>query len=425
MSDTKNAQLGEDGKQPEVIENVKQPEVTETEKPPDKTGNGDVIQGPMDEMFHMYFGMPPAEQKQFFAMIQAASQASKGESTSAGEASIVNDSSASAKKAVKGQLASTSGTPASAKQTVDPPYTSVVHTLGKFEIPRLLTFSGDRNNKGDASYAQWRYEVMCLESDPTWSSGAILQSIRRSTRGMAASVLQSLGMHANISQIISKFDMLFGNVHSGEELLKIFFMAEQSVSETVVEWGCRLEELSRQAQEKGMMAAAEVEKHMREQFWRGLCSTYIRTNTRYLFNSESTYKELMLAARSIELEEKKTFAKPVKSQQMVTCDDSSASAMGSKLDSILQKLTLMDARIQQLESERTSHGKSSSMQGDGCCYQCGGDDHWRDRCPELEETRKRRRRKPNRQAAPQQRDEKTSQMHPQASGRKQSKALND
>lgn len=80
-------------------------------------------------------------------------------------------------------------------------------------IPRIPQFSGDDPpQKGDVSYKEWRFEVQCLIGDPDIKPNLLIQSIRRSLRGTAKTMLIPLGEKAGVKQILDKLDILFGEI---------------------------------------------------------------------------------------------------------------------------------------------------------------------------------------------------------------------
>lgn len=80
-------------------------------------------------------------------------------------------------------------------------------------FPRIPQFSGDDPpQKGDVSYKEWLFEVQCLISDPDIKPNRLIQSIRRSLRGTAKTMLIPLGEKASVKQILDKLDILFGEI---------------------------------------------------------------------------------------------------------------------------------------------------------------------------------------------------------------------
>ena len=69
--------------------------------------------------------------------------------------------------------------------------------------PRISIFYGD-SVKGEATYAQWVYEVKCLLIEKTHKPKVIAQAIRRSLRGEASNLVRRLGIGATIPEILDK-----------------------------------------------------------------------------------------------------------------------------------------------------------------------------------------------------------------------------
>lgn len=107
---------------------------------------------------------------------------------------------------------------------------------------RLSLFSGAVDAKGTVSFSQWLSEVRCLmRCEP---EATVSQAIRQSLRSPASDTLLYLGETASISQILEKFQTVYGNVLPLEQVLEKFYTARQSPSESVVQWSTRLEALA-------------------------------------------------------------------------------------------------------------------------------------------------------------------------------------
>ena len=253
----------------------------------------------------------------------------------------------------------------------------LVHSgpAARVEIPRLPMFSGDTNTKNETLYTQWQYEVMSLENDPSWSSAVIMQAIRRSTKGLAATLLHSLGINASVKQVLEKFDVVFGNVLSGEDLLQEFYTSKQKDGESIAEWSCRLEELAYQAKEKGVMLEAEFDNMIRHQFWRGISRLYVRTGIRHLFDSGAGYNKLVMTARALENEEGAQPIKPAASARKVQQQAIVGTSRDDKLDFIVQELKELKSRLAKMEAGTDG--------GTRRCYECNSTDHLRNKCPSL------------------------------------------
>ena len=111
-------------------------------------------------------------------------------------------------------------------------------------IPRITYFSGvDPVPKGEASFDLWKYEVSCLIKSKAYSEAVITPAIRRSLRAQAQRVLVPLGFTGSSTEIIHKLECVFGDAASGDSLKEEFYSERQKPTETVTEWGLRIEEL--------------------------------------------------------------------------------------------------------------------------------------------------------------------------------------
>ena len=73
--------------------------------------------------------------------------------------------------------------------------TGLPHPPYFMQPPRLSIFSGE---KKDADYDVWKYEVLCLQKEGTYSADAILHAVRRSMKGEAVRVLMNCGSTASL-----------------------------------------------------------------------------------------------------------------------------------------------------------------------------------------------------------------------------------
>lgn len=97
------------------------------------------------------------------------------------------------------QWLKTFGTEGSVK--VEPGAQASTTVITSSQQPRISLFYGD-NIKGEATYAQWVYEVKCLLLEKTHKPEAISQAIRRSLRGEASNLARRLGICATIPEIL-------------------------------------------------------------------------------------------------------------------------------------------------------------------------------------------------------------------------------
>ena len=241
--------------------------------------------------------------------------------------------------------------------------------------PRIPTFSGD-DSKSDISYDQWRYEVRCLLNEDSHSEKLLLQAIRRSVRGTAAAVLLHMGESATIEAVLKKFDVIFGNILTTEQLYEVFYSAHQREGEKVAVWSCRLEELLNQIRIQGSLHPSAITSMLRSKFWMGLRDEHIKAATRHKFDGGEDYDSLFIAARTAE-HEKEDRGKVVHQKKGVTSHQATvnSTSIEDKLDLILKKMEAMETRISNLEKRDSEdkQTKQSKNHSDKCqrCLRVG------------------------------------------------------
>ena len=184
-----------------------------------------------------------------------------------------------------------------------------------------------------------------------------------------------------------KYDALFGNVQSAEQLLEKFYVARQMSDESVVRWGCRLEELSRNISQTGSLTHSTFHDMLQNKLWSGLHNSHIKLSLRHKFDSGEDFQSLLVAAMSVELESDFVNYKP-KSVKVAQQHQQQASASGveSKLEEMLKHIKALEKRlgcIEELQKKNFSKQKSHQLQKSGYCYKCGEDDLYHDECPKL------------------------------------------
>lgn len=253
-------------------------------------------------------------------------------------------------------------------------------------------FSGD-DCKGDLTYGQWRYDVKCLIRE-NHSSAAILHAIRRSVRGTAAGILPYLGDNCQVDDILNKFDVIFGNVLTTEQLYQDFYAAKQRGSESVEVWGCRLEKMVNELREKVGLQSQVAEEMLRTRFWMGLISDNVRNATRHKFDSGLSFNQLFGSVRSVAHEMAQSGAQSG-GQSSKTKDVKSAaqnfagnvkdpvadqlSKLVGQVDEIKTMVTQIDKRVHQLECNKQPvpkrAGKYSPKKKIPSCERCGRKGH--------------------------------------------------
>ncbi|KAH3864797.1 hypothetical protein DPMN_027823 [Dreissena polymorpha] len=94
----------------------------------------------------------------------------------------------------------------------------------------------------------------------------VLQAIRKALKGQAKRIMLHLGTNASVEMIEMKLEDAFGNIASRDSILSYFFLAEQKETESIAEWGLRLEEMLLQARRKTAINASEKEDILKRKF---------------------------------------------------------------------------------------------------------------------------------------------------------------
>ena len=167
--------------------------------------------------------------------------------------------------------------------------------------PRLPHFSGDPDGK-EQPYHQWRYHVMCLINNPSYSDQEILESIRFSLKGTAAEINYCLESSLSPLEVLNQFDISFGDVHSKSLLREEFYSAKQEHDESLVAWSCRLQKMLHSVKEKGAISSDEAVESLKSRFWFGLKHEKLKEALRESHNRGDSFQSLLTLARGLELE---------------------------------------------------------------------------------------------------------------------------
>ena len=102
--------------------------------------------------------------------------------------------------------------------------------------PKFSSFSGDdQKPRTGTSYEEWKCKVKCIRKQKEHTNTTIVQAVLKSLRGRAKRVILTLGTSAKIEKITDKLENEFGNVVSGQTIMKEFYTATQKETETVNE----------------------------------------------------------------------------------------------------------------------------------------------------------------------------------------------
>ncbi|KAK3105368.1 hypothetical protein FSP39_023583 [Pinctada imbricata] len=179
-----------------------------------------------------------------------------------------------------------------------------------------------------------------------YSEEVIAHSIRRSLRGEAALVLMRLGPQANISDIIEKFESIYGTVDKKQMLLSKFYSAKQDVNEDVKSWGCRLEDLLSKVQAVDKIAKPEADQMLKDIFWEGLKHS-LKDATGHIYDKQLPYDQLLKEIRKKEEDVKKRDAKEH--------TQSLATNAKTEIDEIKEMIQNLNTDVKQVKDELSTN----------------------------------------------------------------------
>ena len=229
-------------------------------------------------------------------------------------------------------------------------------------FPRLSTFNG--SPKGETTYELWRFEIQCLVREKVYRHDQILQAMRRSAKGEAANIMMRLGTSASIDDIIQKMNSIYDTIDSGQRILGQFYSEEQEASESVSDWGCRLEQLLNRAVNRGEVMQHQVEDMLRHAFWEGLRSD-LKDVSGYIYDKHMSFDELRSELRAIEQDHdrRKRGQKGKKDDNghvMSAAHEEEPQSGIAELRGMIQNLT---AEVQQLKDGREARAQQPHSRG--------------------------------------------------------------
>ncbi|XP_070538315.1 uncharacterized protein [Ptychodera flava] len=172
-----------------------------------------------------------------------------------------------------------------------------------YQPPRIDTFSGDPNRKGDAEFEIWRDQIQSLIDSNIYPPEALTPAVRRSLKGHAAGVLTTMRRDATVEQIIKKLEGSFGEMEDGAALLERFYRdSRQRDDETAVEFGDRLERAIHTVKRHGGIRESAIDEALMTVFWRNLKEDRVIDIARPQKEKCKTFEDLKKIVRIAERE---------------------------------------------------------------------------------------------------------------------------
>ena len=169
--------------------------------------------------------------------------------------------------------------------------------------PRINTFSGKAMpGKAEVSFKQWNHEVQCIKDH--YPELMVQESMVRSLKGAATDMAWYMDPTASVSEILQKLTVIFGTVALFNVLMQNFYKVTQGNYKKVPSFVTRIETTLNQIRLKcpRRIVDCEVMCHLKDWLFHGVHKN-IRDSIRYLHSDpETTYSQLMVAARKAESE---------------------------------------------------------------------------------------------------------------------------
>ena len=179
---------------------------------------------------------------------------------------------------------------------------SIIKTLVKEGMLKsskvtFRTFSGDTE---DVDLAIWLKDVQLAQTK--YTEEAIIEGIRKSLKGKALTVINSLPIQASSNQLIECLEKKFGVSYNYDTLMGQFYGLKQDSSKSVTAFGTKLETTWTALQHRfpHLMLIQDHDLTLKSRFFSGSLE-YIQNAVKHKHDSPAvTYDDLVQAARKAE-----------------------------------------------------------------------------------------------------------------------------
>lgn len=155
-------------------------------------------------------------------------------------------------------------------------------------------------------------------------------------------MVRRLGIGATIPEILDKFQSVYGDVDTKENLLARFYSASQKEDEDVTKWSCRLEDILSTAVERKLVNPSLVNEMLHNMFWQGLRPS-LKDISGYKFEQIKDFDKLRVEIRKIEQDHILLDSKPKENKAQCNnvekSDDKSDNSEIKEMKTMLQSLT--------------------------------------------------------------------------------------
>lgn len=137
------------------------------------------------------------------------------------------------------------------------------------------------------SFDVWKNDVQCALRDGGCSANIIVQAKCSSFKGKAGSLLFTLPRDATLVQILNILDGVYGIIYPSEKLIQQLYTSKQEATESVVDYGMRLEGLIQRCIERKAINNDVKNEMLRTKLWSGLSDNYLRNSSHYVYKYDT------------------------------------------------------------------------------------------------------------------------------------------
>ena len=183
---------------------------------------------------------------------------------------------------------------------------------------------------------------------------------------------QYVGPTASVSKILQKLTVIFGTVASFNVLMQNFYKVTQGNHEKVPSFTTRLEGTLNQIWLKcpRRIADHKVACHLKDRLFHGVCK-HMRDSIRYLHsNPETTYSQLMVAARKAESEMEDAKEKVRARSSAATEVTDGSKELGDQITRLMATLMRAEQGTHPATAPNSPQAQGSWERADGQEYSC-------------------------------------------------------
>nr|KAG5689741.1 hypothetical protein BaRGS_009775 [Batillaria attramentaria] len=232
--------------------------------------------------------------------------------------------------------------------------------------PWLAKFTGENA----ADYRLWRHQLTSLLTE-NHTERDIKDAIRASLHGKAGLVTVRMGPDVTISDIIAKMDSIYGQINSEADVLAAFYGARQEATETVAEWGCRVESLLDEVKQQRVQLQRPSDEMLRTVLWTGLRQD-LKDVSSYHYDRARSFDELRVVLRRLEQQHPPP-AKAAKPSNCKAATKGKPTQEKSEIDDLKAAIHQLTTEVRELKAgsqetdttKRQDPGKNQNHQQDG------------------------------------------------------------